>query len=99
MTDPVDVVTPEVGEGESGIVEKANEHTPEPKAPPVVEKLPDPPRGDVEGMKELSELVHGLATTVENLTGLVMAKNPDESVGSVPWTARGGSGKKSWDED
>jgi hypothetical protein len=50
-------------------------------------------------MKELSELVHGLATTVENLTGLVMAKNPDESVGSVPWTARGGSGKKSWDED
>ena|ERR1035437_5091436 len=96
-TEVVTAVDPEVKEAPAKVVEEANDHTPDPQTPPVVEKLPEPPHGE-DGLGELRSMVEGLANSVTALTELV-TKNTDESTQSIPWTARGGSGKKSWDED
>jgi len=98
MTDPlhVSVVDPEVKP--SAIVDNANDHTPDPATPPVVDETPDPPRSDKEGMSELREIAASFAATAATLTGAIaqLADNmldsrKDASPASVPWTHRGGS--------
>ena len=97
IPDPVTSVEPEVKP--AAIVDNVNDHTPDPKTPPVVDHVPDPPRPDVEGLTELRGVVEGLANTVASLTELVVGKTKDESPASVPWISKGPAIKHAWDED
>jgi len=93
---PVTAVVPEVKP--AAVVDNANDHTPEPETPPVVDDAPDPPRSDKEGMTELREIAANLAETVATLTGAVaqfadslLDAHRDDSPTALPWTHRGGS--------
>lgn len=70
--------------------DNANEHTPE------TPKLDDPPAApqpaapaDNGSLTALQEMVAGLATTVSELTNIVMSQGEKSTV-KVPWTMRGG---------
>ena len=98
MTDPLHVSTVEPEVKPSAIVNNANDHTPEPVTPPVVDETPEPPRSDKEGMAELREVTATLATAAATLTGAIaqladnmLDQHKDASPTSLPWTHRGGS--------
>jgi len=84
-------VEPEINKVPEKVVEKADEHTPDPAVPPAVaEHTPEPPRPDREGLAELRDVVAGLATSVNALIEVITAKtDPDESPHKRPWTHRG----------
>ncbi len=78
--------------------EEVNQHTPDPETPPVVEKVPDPPRPDTEGIEGLRDMVGKLATSVATLTELVTSSHKDESPAKVPWIAKGPAIHHAWDD-
>jgi len=90
ITEPVTAVVPETKGAPEGVVTEVNEHTPDPATPPVVDKAPDPPRPDHEGIAQLQMTVTGLATAVatltETVTGLVTGSRHDASPAKRPWT-------------
>lgn len=88
MSEATSAVVPEVEPAK--IVDNTNDHTPEPVTPPVVEKVPDPPTPQGDGMDELRTIVTQLGNTVATLTELVTQALPkDATPHSVPWTHKG----------
>ena len=81
----------------ANMTQAVDDHTPDPQTPPVVEKVPDPPRPDEGGLAQLSETVAGIATAVtaltETVTNMVAGKVNDASPARRPWTHIGSKDK------